>query len=47
MLIASGRGEFQMSTSAYVTIMGCIVYVASPLDAIPDTIPIVGWYDDT
>lgn len=25
----------------------CIAYLASPIDALPDIMPIVGWADDT
>ena len=31
---------------SYVALVGMVAYVLSPLDIIPDVIPIVGWLDD-
>lgn len=31
---------------AIAAIIGAIIYVVSPLDAVPDIIPIAGWVDD-
>lgn len=34
------KGEFKIPT------IGAIVYVISPIDAVPDIIPVAGWADD-
>ena len=39
-------GKFEMKTSDIAIIVGAIVYVVSPIDAIPDFIPFLGWVDD-
>lgn len=35
-----------MPAWAIVTIIGAIIYVVSPIDAVPDFIPVAGWLDD-
>lgn len=32
--------------SKLVIVIGCLIYVCSPIDLIPDLIPVVGWIDD-
>lgn len=39
-------GKFKLSTLEKVTIISAIVYVASPVDTVPDIIPIAGFVDD-
>lgn len=39
-------GKFDISKKDMVILVGAIIYVVSPLDAIPDVIPILGWTDD-
>lgn len=39
-------GKYQMNKLNLGIIVGTIVYVISPLDAIPDLAPVVGWLDD-
>ena len=39
-------GKFEMKSSDIAIIVGAIVYVVSPIDAIPDFIPFFGWVDD-
>ena len=43
-MITDSRYELSTSTKAVIT--GALVYVVSPVDAIPDVIPVVGWTDD-
>lgn len=40
-------GEFEISKIDLAMIIGAIVYVASPIDALPDFIPVAGFIDDT
>lgn len=40
------KGEFDISKVNLAIIIGCIIYVISPIDAAPDFIPFVGWLDD-
>lgn len=46
MLRASKAGEFIISKANYAIIIGAFAYCISPVDLIPDIIPIVGWTDD-
>ena len=39
-------GKYKMSAWNMSVIVGTIVYVISPIDAIPDVIPVLGWLDD-
>jgi uncharacterized membrane protein YkvA (DUF1232 family) len=39
-------GKYQMNKWNMSVIVATIVYVISPLDAVPDVLPIVGWLDD-
>lgn len=39
-------GRYKMDKWNMSVIIGTIVYVISPLDAIPDVVPILGWLDD-
>lgn len=39
-------GKYSISPKHYAIIGGAILYVVSPIDAIPDIIPVVGWLDD-
>lgn len=39
-------GRYKMNKWNMSIIVGTIVYVISPLDAIPDIIPVLGWLDD-
>lgn len=39
-------GHYHVSTSTLLTLGGAILYVVSPLDAIPDIIIGLGWTDD-
>ena len=46
MLKASFSGEFELPVWAIASIIGAIIYVVSPIDAVPDFIPVAGWLDD-
>jgi uncharacterized membrane protein YkvA (DUF1232 family) len=35
-----------MTRTKIVVIIAAIIYVVSPVDAVPDIMPIVGWLDD-
>ncbi len=39
-------GRYHMNKWNMSVIIATIVYVISPLDAVPDVLPIVGWLDD-
>ncbi|WKK59571.1 YkvA family protein [Sphingobacterium sp. BN32] len=39
-------GRYKMNKWNMSVIVATIVYVVSPLDAIPDIIPVLGWLDD-
>lgn len=38
--------NFKIPAWAVATIIGAIIYVVSPIDAVPDVLPVVGWADD-
>ncbi|WDF70241.1 DUF1232 domain-containing protein [Sphingobacterium oryzagri] len=50
LLIAMGRdslaGRYKMNKWNLSVVVGTVVYVLSPLDAIPDVVPVLGWLDD-
>lgn len=46
MIKATFAGEFKLSAKAMAIIGGAVLYVISPVDAIPDFLPIIGWTDD-
>ncbi|UYW01719.1 DUF1232 domain-containing protein [Flavobacterium agricola] len=39
-------GVYSISGLTLATLAGAILYVVSPIDAVPDFIPFVGWLDD-
>lgn len=39
-------GRYKMNKWNMSVIVGTILYVVSPLDAIPDVVPLLGWLDD-
>lgn len=39
-------GTYKMNKWNLSVIVATIVYVVSPLDAIPDVVPVLGWIDD-
>lgn len=39
-------GRYKMDKWNMSVIVGTILYVLSPIDAIPDVIPVAGWLDD-
>ncbi|KRE61581.1 hypothetical protein ASG78_09465 [Nostocoides sp. Soil756] len=47
LVVAYARGHYrEIPTDALVTVIGGLIYVVSPIDLIPDTIPGVGYLDD-
>lgn len=40
------NGDYDLATPQVVAILGAIGYVISPVDAIPDVVPLVGLTDD-
>ena len=46
MIKAAISGEYPLPAWTITTIIGAIIYVVSPIDAVPDIIPIAGWVDD-
>ena len=46
MLKAVKSGKYQLSKWAIAAIIGAIIYIVSPLDVVPDIIPVAGWLDD-
>lgn len=46
MIKAVKSGKYQVPKWAIPVIIGAVIYVVSPLDAVPDIIPIAGWVDD-
>lgn len=50
LLIDMGRdslaGRYQMNKWNLSIIVGTVAYVLSPVDAIPDIVPVLGWLDD-
>lgn len=46
MIKAVKSGKYQVPKCAIPVIIGAVIYVVSPLDAVPDIIPVAGWLDD-
>ena len=47
LVVAYARGHYrQISPDALVVVVGGLIYVVSPVDLIPDAIPVVGLLDD-
>lgn len=46
MLKDSWNGVYDLNKTSLAIIVGSLLYVLSPLDAIPDIIPVFGWLDD-
>jgi len=39
-------GRYQVPQNIIISALGGLIYLASPIDLIPDIIPVVGWIDD-
>ena len=39
-------GKYNISGATLAILGGAILYVVSPIDAIPDFLPLIGWTDD-
>lgn len=46
MIKDSVSGKYTLPTRVLVSALGGIIYIVSPIDIIPDIIPVVGWLDD-
>ena len=46
MIKAAISGEYPLPVWAIAAIIGAIIYVVSPIDAVPDIISIAGWLDN-
>lgn len=46
MIKDSFSGKFNIPNIDKGIIIGAIIYVVSPIDAVPDFIPFIGWLDD-
>jgi uncharacterized membrane protein YkvA (DUF1232 family) len=46
MLIAHFKKDRKLQNKSLITIFGALIYVVTPLDFVPDTIPFVGYVDD-
>ena len=46
MLSATVSGDYQVDKSTLVCLVGALLYCVSPIDVIPDAIPVVGLMDD-
>lgn len=42
----SHQQKYQEFRSSIWTMVGLVVYILSPLDLIPDIVPVLGWLDD-
>jgi len=40
------KGRYELDKWSVSVVVGTILYVVSPLDAIPDLVPVLGWLDD-
>jgi uncharacterized membrane protein YkvA (DUF1232 family) len=39
-------GTYKVSTGTILAILGAVIYFVTPIDAIADFIPVIGWMDD-
>jgi uncharacterized membrane protein YkvA (DUF1232 family) len=46
MTILHSKGQYKISSSSLALISVCLFYVVSPVDVVPDIIPVVGMMDD-
>lgn len=46
MLREAMRGQYRMSLMTNIILVFSLIYIISPIDLIPDFIPVVGWIDD-
>jgi len=40
------RGTYKASFLTMVALIAALLYIISPLDIIPDVVPVIGWMDD-
>ena len=40
------NGRYRMSVFTIVALILSLIYIVSPLDILPDFIPVIGWIDD-
>ena len=46
LVVAHARGTYHVRPLTLVTVVAGLVYVVSPIDVLPDLVPVVGWSDD-
>ena len=46
MLRDAWKGKFKMTPYTYILCILAIFYTISPVDFLPDVIPVIGWVDD-
>ena len=46
MLKDAWRGNYKMKLYTYLLMILALVYTISPIDLLPDFIPVIGWVDD-
>ena len=43
---AVAKGEYMLATPQIAALLATLGYVAFPVDAVPDAVPVAGWADD-
>lgn len=43
----NSRGSYRIPLLSVILLIGAVIYIISPIDLIPDFIPVIGWIDDS